>query len=78
VNVAANLALRRRIDPVRQLGEAFVHSLPEGNPVGDGQRRNHRAAQACATRWIEAGREAFMVEPLAGGDLADVWREVVR
>ena len=37
---------------------------------------NHRAAQACAERWIEAGREAFIVAPLSGGDLNDVWREV--
>jgi putative DNA primase/helicase len=45
--------------------------------VGDGGA-NHRAAQACAGRWIEAGREAFLVTPLVGGDLNDVWREVVR
>ena len=36
---------------------------------------NKRAAQSCADRWIEAGREAFVVEPLVGGDLNDVWRE---
>jgi hypothetical protein len=46
VNVAANLALRRRIDPVRQLGEAFVDPLREGNPAGDGQRRLDRAELA--------------------------------
>jgi Toprim domain-containing protein len=40
--------------------------------------KNQRAARACATRWIEAGRETFMVEPPPGSDLADVWREVVR
>jgi hypothetical protein len=39
---------------------------------------NHRAAQACAARWIEAGREAFIVEPVCGDDLNDVWCEVVR
>ena len=44
--------------------------------VGDGGA-NHRAAQACAARWIEAGRDAFMVAPQVGGDLNDVWREVV-
>jgi putative DNA primase/helicase len=43
--------------------------------VGDGGA-NHRAAQACAARWIEAGRDAFMVTPQVGGDLNDVWREV--
>jgi hypothetical protein len=43
--------------------------------VGDGGA-NHRAAQACATRWINAGRGAFMVAPRIGGDMNDVWREV--
>ena len=43
--------------------------------VNDGGA-NHRAAQACAARWIEAGREAFIVAPLSGDDLNDVWREV--
>src|SRR5208282_6039566 len=42
--------------------------------VGDGGA-NHRAAQACATRWIEAGQEAFIVAPLVGSDLNDVWCE---
>ena len=45
--------------------------------VGDGGA-NHRAAQACAARWIESGQEAFIVVPRVGGDLNDVWREVVR
>ncbi len=45
--------------------------------VGDGGA-NQRAAQACAERWIEAGREAFIVAPLSGGDLNDVWREIAR
>ncbi len=45
--------------------------------VGDGGA-NHRAAQTCATRWIEAGRDALMVEPLVGSDLNDVWREVAQ
>jgi putative DNA primase/helicase len=44
--------------------------------VGDGGA-NHRAARACATRWIEAGRDAFVVAPQVGGDLNDIWREVV-
>jgi putative DNA primase/helicase len=43
--------------------------------VNDGGA-NHRAAQACTARWIEARQEAFMVTPLAGGDLNDVWREL--
>jgi hypothetical protein len=37
---------------------------------------NHRAAQACAARWIEADREAFLVEPLFGDDLNNVWCEL--
>ena len=37
---------------------------------------NRRACLACAARWIEAGREAFVVEPQLGSDLNDVWREV--
>ena len=44
--------------------------------VGDGGA-NHRAAQLCAARWIETGREAFIVTPLIGSDLNDVWREAV-
>lgn len=43
--------------------------------VGDGGA-NHHAADICAARWIEAGREAFVAEPTVGGDLNDVWREV--
>jgi putative DNA primase/helicase len=43
--------------------------------VGDGGA-NDRAAHACAARWIGAGLEAFIVAPLVGGDLNDVWREV--
>jgi putative DNA primase/helicase len=39
---------------------------------------NRRAVRVCAARWIEAGCEAIEVEPLAGGDFADIWREVVR
>jgi hypothetical protein len=52
------------IDAITILGE-----------VNDGGA-NQRAAQACAARWIEAGREAFIVTPLTGDDLNDVWREV--
>jgi putative DNA primase/helicase len=43
--------------------------------VNDGGA-NHRAAQACAARWIAGRREAFIVTPQVGGDLNDVWREV--
>jgi hypothetical protein len=44
--------------------------------VGDGGA-NRSAAQTCAARWIEAGKEAFVVQPQVGSDLNDVWREVV-
>ena len=43
--------------------------------VGD-RGANNRAVQACAVRWMDAGREAFIVAPLVGSDLNDVWREV--
>jgi putative DNA primase/helicase len=45
--------------------------------VGDAGA-NHRASKACAERWIEAGQEAFVVTPLVGSDLNDVWREAAR
>jgi len=37
---------------------------------------NHRAAQTCAARWTEAGRETLIVEPLIGRDLNDAWSGV--
>jgi putative DNA primase/helicase len=39
---------------------------------------NYRAAQACAMRWVDAGREALIVLPRVGGDLNDVWQEATR
>ncbi len=54
-----------------------IESITILGEVGDGGA-NHRAAQACATRWIEAGQEAFIVAPLVGSDLNDVWCEAVR
>jgi hypothetical protein len=42
----------------------------------DDQGANYRAAQTCAARWINAGRDAFIVIPKLGGDLNDVWRQV--
>jgi putative DNA primase/helicase len=36
---------------------------------------NADAAKKCATRWTEAGREFFIVQPIAG-DLNDVWSSV--
>lgn len=80
--VAARLAGFR---PVWALGSASaiaafpvlsgIEAVTVLGEVGDGGA-NHRAARACAARWIEAGREAFVVEPQAGSDLNDVWREV--
>jgi hypothetical protein len=54
---------------------AGVEAITVLGEVGDGGA-SHRAAQACAARWIEAGREALIVVPQVGGDLNDVWREV--
>jgi putative DNA primase/helicase len=55
---------------------AGVEAITVLGEVNDGGA-NHRAAQACAARWIEAGQEAFIVAPLSGADLNEVWREVV-
>jgi putative DNA primase/helicase len=80
--IAARLAGFR---PVWALGSATgiakfpvlsgIEAITVLGEVGDGGA-NHRATQACAARWIEAGRDALMVEPQVGGDLNDVWREV--
>lgn len=63
-NAIATFPVLAGIEAITVLGE-----------VNDGGA-NHRAAQACAARWIVARREAFMVAPQVGGDLNDVWREV--
>jgi putative DNA primase/helicase len=54
---------------------AGVEAITILGEVNDGGA-NDRAATACAARWINAGHEAFIVRPLLGGDLNDVWREV--
>jgi hypothetical protein len=82
--IAARLAGFR---PVWALGSASgiaafpvlagVEAITVLGEVNDGGA-NHRAAQACAARWTKAGQEAFIVAPLSGDDLNDVWREVVR
>lgn len=56
---------------------AGIEAITVLGEVNDGGA-NHRAAQACAARWTEAGREAFIVAHLSGSDLNDVWREVVQ
>jgi hypothetical protein len=61
----ANFPVLSGIEAITVLGE-----------VDDGGA-NHSVAQRCAARWIEAGREAFVVTPLVGSDLNDVWREAV-
>jgi putative DNA primase/helicase len=53
------------IEAITVLGEIGDHGV------------NHRAAQTCTAHWIDAGRDAFIVVPKVGGDLNDVWREVV-
>ena len=55
---------------------AAIEAITMLGEVDDGGA-NNRAAQACAARWIEAGCDAFMVVPQIGGDLNDVWRELV-
>lgn len=37
---------------------------------------NARAAETCAARWLDAGREVFTVRPLDGGDVNDALRRV--
>jgi hypothetical protein len=54
-------------------GLATINILGE---IDDGGA-NRRATQACAARWMAAGREAFVIAPLFGSDLADIWRELV-
>jgi putative DNA primase/helicase len=44
--------------------------------VNDGGA-NEQAARKCASRWVQAGREALGVEPSLGDDLNDAWREAV-
>ena len=39
----------------------------------DDSGANHRATKVCSARWTEAGQEAFIITPLCGGDLADIW-----
>jgi putative DNA primase/helicase len=54
---------------------AGIEAITVLGEVNDGGA-NHRAAQTCAARWTKAGSEAFVVAPLSGSDLNDVWREV--
>ena len=52
-----------------------IRTLSILGEVNDGGA-NARAAQACAIRWQEADADILVIEPLIGGDLNDVWREV--
>ena len=63
-NGIANFPVLPGVEAINILGE-----------VDDGGA-NDSAATTCAGRWIEARREAFIVKPLVGGDLNDVWQEV--
>jgi Toprim domain len=38
---------------------------------------NQRNAQECAARWMQAGREVLLVEPLIAEDMNAAWREAV-
>jgi putative DNA primase/helicase len=37
---------------------------------------SQRAVEECASRWHAAGREVLIVDPRAGSDINDAWREV--
>ena len=52
-----------------------IRTLSIFGEVNDGGA-NARAAQACAIRWQDADADILVIEPLIGGDLNDVWREV--
>jgi Toprim domain-containing protein len=61
----ANFPVLAGIEAITILGE-----------VNDGGA-NACAAQACAARWMDAEKDVLSIEPLVGGDMNDVWREVV-
>jgi hypothetical protein len=63
-NAIASFPVLSGIEAISILGE-----LDDGGA-------NDSAANTCAARWIEAGRDAFIVRPLTGGDLNDIWQEV--
>jgi hypothetical protein len=63
-NAIASFPVLSGIEAITVLGET------------DDGGANDRAAKTCAARWMESGREAFVVTPVRGGDLNDVWREV--
>jgi Toprim domain-containing protein len=80
--LAARLAGFRPVWAVGSASAIATFPVPPGieaiavlGEINDGGA-NHRAAQTCATRWIEVGQEAFIVTPLSGNDLNDVLREV--
>ena len=39
----------------------------------DDSGANHHATKVCSARWTRAGQEVFIITPLSGGDLADIW-----
>jgi putative DNA primase/helicase len=80
--LAARLAGFRPVWAVGSASAIATFPVPPGieaiavlGEINDGGA-NHRAAQTCATRWIEVGQEAFIVTPLSGNDLNDALREV--
>jgi hypothetical protein len=42
----------------------------------DDNGANARAAESCAARWNEAGREVAVIEPLVGDDMNAIWQQV--
>jgi hypothetical protein len=71
--------------PVWALGSSFgikefpvlpvIESITVIGEINDGGA-NHRAAQECAVRWTEAGREAVVLEPIVGDDFNSVWGNI--
>ena len=81
--LAARLAGFRPVWALGSAGAIAAFPVPPGieaiTILGeiDDDGANCRAAHACAARWMAAGQNAFVIVPLAGGDLADIWRELV-
>ena len=46
--------------------------------LAENDEANERAAEACATRWHDAGREVFINRPTSGNDLNDALQAMER
>jgi putative DNA primase/helicase len=54
----------------------ILHGIEALTVFADGDAAGQAAAEACATRWAEAGREASIMVPPAGLDLNDLHRGI--